>query len=493
MPAVDSKFETPFVVGAMVLIAIALGLGLVVKAGVDPVLSALVAVAALLVMLSAHLAVRRTRAYALASDEVAGIAKRLSALEERFQTLNENLAQSHSLPGHLVDLDGRLSGLRAEFEQESRLQRERVSSELQVIEALVKQLAEEIAVATAMQTVQSARHADFAQAPASGEQEAAPPGSAMRKAEPPQIAAPVQEHQAFEATDNMDRPTVSGPAPDTFVPEPDSTLTAPTLQTGMASETGDLFQTIRESIEANRIDLYLQPIVSLPDRKVLYYEALTRLRDEQGGAILPADYIEIAEPAGLMPLIDNMLLFRAVQVMRRFAERNRARSLFCNFSILSLLDSEFFPEFMNFLEQHKELTSSLFFEFGQPVVEELGPIELESLNALGELGFRFSLDKVEDLDLDFQALYQHHFRYLKVDADIFLNGMAEAGAQIHAADMRDYLHRFGLDLIVEKVETETTATALAEHDVRLAQGYLFSEPKPVRAEIFDHEAEGEAA
>ena len=98
-----------------------------------------------------------------------------------------------------------------------------------------------------------------------------------------------------------------------------------------------------------------------------------------------------------------------------------------------------------------------------------------------------------DLDLDFQALHQHHFRYLKVDADIFLNGMAEAGAQIHAADMRDYLHRFGLDLIVEKVETETMAAALVEHDVRLAQGFLFSEPKPVRAEIFDHEAEGEAA
>ena len=185
MPAVDSKFETPFVVGAMVLIASAL-----VKAGVDPVLSALVAVAALLVMLSAHLAVQRTRAYVAASDDISGMAKRLSALEDRVRAFDENQAQSPSLPGQLVDLDGRLSGLRAEFEEEARLQRERVSSELQVIEALVKQLAEEIAVATAMQTVQSARHASVAESAPGGAEYVAPIGTAMLGPTPPAIAAP---------------------------------------------------------------------------------------------------------------------------------------------------------------------------------------------------------------------------------------------------------------------------------------------------------------
>ena len=39
---------------------------------------------------------------------------------------------------------------------------------------------------------------------------------------------------------------------------------------------------IRGAIEANRIDLYLQPIVTLPQRKVRYYEAMSRLRTEAG-------------------------------------------------------------------------------------------------------------------------------------------------------------------------------------------------------------------
>ena len=68
--------------------------------------------------------------------------------------------------------------------------------------------------------------------------------------------------------------------------------------------------TIRASLEENRVDLYLQPIVSLPQRKLRYYEALSRLRAEDGSVIMPAQYIKVAAPAGLMSVVDNLLLFR---------------------------------------------------------------------------------------------------------------------------------------------------------------------------------------
>ena len=43
----------------------------------------------------------------------------------------------------------------------------------------------------------------------------------------------------------------------------------------------------RGAIDANRVDLYLQPIVTLPQRKVRYYEAMSRLRTEDGDVLLP--------------------------------------------------------------------------------------------------------------------------------------------------------------------------------------------------------------
>src|SRR5262249_2497270 len=70
---------------------------------------------------------------------------------------------------------------------------------------------------------------------------------------------------------------------------------------------------IRGAVEANRIDLYLQPLVTLPQRKVRYYEVMSRLRDENDKVLTAAEFVEAAESSGVMPKIDNQVLLRCVQ------------------------------------------------------------------------------------------------------------------------------------------------------------------------------------
>ncbi|MFY9685418.1 MAG: EAL domain-containing protein, partial [Pseudolabrys sp.] len=82
----------------------------------------------------------------------------------------------------------------------------------------------------------------------------------------------------------------------------------------------------------NRVDLYLQPIVTLPQRKVRYYEAVSRLRTDTGDVIPAVDFVDVAESVGLMPKIDNLAVFRCVQVVRRLLLKSRDVGLFCNLS-----------------------------------------------------------------------------------------------------------------------------------------------------------------
>ena len=42
--------------------------------------------------------------------------------------------------------------------------------------------------------------------------------------------------------------------------------------------------------------------------------------------------------------------------------------------------------------------------------------------------------------------------------------------------------RSGIDLIAERIESESTVVDLLDYDVRFGQGFLFSPPRPVRAE-----------
>jgi hypothetical protein len=102
--------------------------------------------------------------------------------------------------------------------------------------------------------------------------------------------------------------------------------------------------------------------------------------------------------------------------------------VFCNISAHSLLDAEFFPHFLEFMQQNQELSGSLLFEFSQSTVESAGPLELESMALLHEMGFRFSMDHVTNLDIDLQSLSDRGFRFLKVDAPTLIGGGKGAGA-----------------------------------------------------------------
>ena len=255
----------------------------------------------------------------------------------------------------------------------------------------------------------------------------------------------------------------------------------------LAKADGDysLLAVVNEAIEANRIELYLQPIVGLPERELVFYEAFSRLRNDIGQLILPRDFIPVAEVAELAPIIDNQIILRSIQVIQRLVEKGKGRTVFCNLSLTSLRDADFFSEFMDFIEANKWLNDYLVFEFSQKALEKAGSQEFERMTAISNLGFKFSLDQITRLDLDFKALAERHFGFVKINASLLLGNMEGAKAQIHSADLDHFLNRLNITMIVDKVEREAIVRQLRDYNVNYAQGDLFCEPKPVRPEVFD--------
>lgn len=237
---------------------------------------------------------------------------------------------------------------------------------------------------------------------------------------------------------------------------------------------------LNEALEENRIDLYLQPIVSLPQRKVRFYEGYSRLRNIDGTLIEPAQYIGVAEAAGIVSTIDNFLLLRCVQLIRRLHVRNRGVVIFCNISAHSLRDQGFFPQFVDFMEQNKDLAGSMIFEFSQTTVEGNTALEWRQLARLAKQGYRFSMDNLSHLDIDLEELSSRHFAYIKVPASTLLTGMAEARSRFLSTDIKQAMRRFGIDLIAEKIEEEATVVGLLEYELDFGQGFLFGEPRRSR-------------
>jgi cyclic-di-GMP phosphodiesterase TipF (flagellum assembly factor) len=242
----------------------------------------------------------------------------------------------------------------------------------------------------------------------------------------------------------------------------------------------DLLETIRASLEENRVDLYLQPIVSLPQRKLRFYEALSRLRAEDGTVIMPSQYIRVAAPAGLMSVVDNLLLFRCVQIIRRLIQKDRDIGMFCNISGDTLADAGFFPQFLEYMHHNRDLAPHIVFEFAQGAVLNAGAKGHENLSYLSSLGFGLSIDHVETLALDFAGLKALGFRHIKVRAETLTQGVDGACGAVAVEDLKPLLERHGLNLIAERVEEEKTVAELLGLGVDYAQGFLFGEPRAVR-------------
>ena len=244
---------------------------------------------------------------------------------------------------------------------------------------------------------------------------------------------------------------------------------------------------VQEALQENRIDLYLQQIVSLPQRKHRFYESYSMLRDADGNVYGPSQYMGPAARAGVMSDIDNLLLFRCVQLVRRLKERNKHVQIFINISANSMQDEDFFHQFTDFMEMNVELSDVLIFEFSQEAVDRCGVQQWGSLSRLAQFGFVFSMDQVTSLDLDFAAMARHKFRFLKVSADLLVetgNSMEnQAGAQIHPADLKEILRRNGIDLIAEGIDSEKQVVDVLDFELDYGQGLLFGEPRPSRDNV----------
>jgi cyclic-di-GMP phosphodiesterase TipF (flagellum assembly factor) len=394
--------------------------------------------------------------------------------------LGELSRSNFELARQVNEISRRLSGVEGRVEsaqQRARAAVDPLAVEISELGTLVRQLAETVAT-------YEVRFNDVAR-------EAARPAAAMPAPAPAPMAppvaaalepAPVVEPMAALVEDIVQAvsptPII---APATFAPAPVPKADPEPLIAAASSVDEQRLAVIRSAIDANRIDLYLQPIVTLPQRKVRYYEAMSRLRTETGEVLLAADFVPLAERANLMPKIDNLVVFRCVQVVRRLLLKNRDIGLFCNLSESTLVDGSVFQQLLEFLDANRAIAPSVVLEFTQSALRSAGPIENESLSALADLGFRFSLDNLQDLRIEPRDLAARGFRYIKIPGNLLLDPK-DTAADIHPADLSDLLGRFGIDLIAEKIESEAMVVDLLDYDVRFGQGFLFSPPRPVRAE-----------
>jgi cyclic-di-GMP phosphodiesterase TipF (flagellum assembly factor) len=113
------------------------------------------------------------------------------------------------------------------------------------------------------------------------------------------------------------------------------------------------------------------------------------------------------------------------------------------------------------------------------------------MGKLADLGFRFSLDKVSDLDLNLQDLARSDVKFVKIGAQAMLDQLVESDDRLvfralpdlAAEDFAHLARRYNIELIAEKVENERQVVDVLDLNLAYAQGHLFGEPRPIKDSV----------
>ncbi|MCU0885322.1 MAG: EAL domain-containing protein [Beijerinckiaceae bacterium] len=233
------------------------------------------------------------------------------------------------------------------------------------------------------------------------------------------------------------------------------------------------------------IEVHLQPVAALPMRRTVGYEALARLKLADGTQLMPSEFIAALERAGQGASLDAQVLTQVLAIAGHLNAKGHDHFISLNLSGGTWSDARALGSIARVLETFRSQSARLVIEVPQRLFRQMDPTRLGIIGAMSANGARFALDQVSDLRIDPAALADRGVCFVKAPA-LMLAEMSErqSGLDIDIGDLAQLLRRSGIELIGERAETDRQVADLLDIDVRLAQGFAISQPRPVKPDVF---------
>lgn len=247
-----------------------------------------------------------------------------------------------------------------------------------------------------------------------------------------------------------------------------------------ARSLADLETELRRALRRDELELHYQPRLSLGDGRIVGLEALVRWRHAERGLLPPSEFVPLAEQSGLIVPLGYWVISRALRDMQDLRERGLAPlHMAVNLSFRQFQDSQLLSTLSRLITERGVDARWLEFELTETAVMRRSDLVKQTMDALGRLGVRFSLDDFGTGFSSFVHLNSLPIALLKIDKS-FVGGMEmreENRKLVHA--MINLAHNLSLEVVAEGVETPEQLALLRSFGCDQVQGYLISKPLPL--------------
>lgn len=242
----------------------------------------------------------------------------------------------------------------------------------------------------------------------------------------------------------------------------------------------ELERDLRNALRNGELEVYYQPRYDLGGNRVSGVEALARWHHPERGMVPPAEFIPVAEDAGLIGGIGHWVLKTACD---EIATLNRARrsplKLSVNVSARQFENPGFTEEVANVLrltglpagQLELELTESMLMRS----CEECDGL-IEKLKALG---IKLSLDDFGTGYSSLSYLKRLPLDILKIDRSFISDVATNSRDAALVFSIAGLANQLDMTVVAEGIETEEQLAFVRRCQCQEAQGYLISHPLPL--------------
>ena len=235
---------------------------------------------------------------------------------------------------------------------------------------------------------------------------------------------------------------------------------------------------VRDALENGRIYFNLQPQYDMSHR-LRGFEALARMKDENGDVIAPDEFIPAAEKAGLIDSVDLTVYKMASSFFGDLVDKSGADIVLClNVSVKHLMKSDFISEIRELLHSSGIPASQLEIEITESILIESVEKAMDCLRQLKDMGIKIAID---DFGTGYSSLsYLNSFPadILKIDKS-FIDQMNESdSSKKYVEAIISLAHMLDHKVIAEGVEEQAQLDTLGSINCDYIQGFFWGHPLP---------------
>jgi len=239
---------------------------------------------------------------------------------------------------------------------------------------------------------------------------------------------------------------------------------------------------LRQALAENRLVFQVQPVVTLPQRRIHGYDIVPRLMLGNGELVDRADFMPRRGGEETVRRIEGLAMGEAMTIARRARSNGQPLTLYIPLSRATIADQASAEQLAATVEANRAVAASFVFLVPHAQWGDLTTGERALADSLVRKGSSFALSGVRSLRLDIAELASQGVRSLRIDAGRFIEA-PEAFTDFHATDIASYVARSGVVLLGSGITGERQIVELIDAGITLAQGPHIAPPGPIRPDL----------